>query len=239
LRLGYSAVVTTSLAGKLCAVTGGSTGLGAAIADALAAAGASVCALARRHAEGPLPERLPAGQVTRARLDVTDEAAVAGVFAALGGVDVLVACAGTGSFAPLVETTVAELREMLEVHVVGAFLCARAILRQPGDGRVRHIVNVSSVAAFRTFTSSGAYTAAKEGQRGLSRVLTEEARAVGVRVTSLYPGAIDTSMWDGRAGFDRASMLQASDVAGLVVEIVKRPELAVEELVVMPPAGAL
>lgn len=239
LRPGYAACVTTSLEGKLCAVTGGSTGLGAAIADALAGAGAAVCALARRHPDTTLPEPRRSGRVTRARLDVTDETAVNRVFAALGSVDVLVSCAGTGSFKPLVETSAKELREMLDGHIVGAFLCARALLRQPGDGRVRHILNVSSVAAFRTFTSSGAYTAAKEGQRGLSRVLTEEARAAGVRVTTLYPGAIDTAMWDGRAGFDRAAMLKAADVAGLIVEIVKRPELAVEELVVMPPAGAL
>ena len=231
--------MTTSLEGKLCAVTGGSTGLGAAIAEALAGAGAAVCALARRHADITLPEPLGAGRVTRARLDVTDENAVTRTFAALGTVDVLACCAGTGSFKPLVETTATELREMLEAHIVGAFLCARALLRQPGDGRIRHIINVSSVAAFRTFTSSAAYTAAKEGQRGLSRVLTEEARAAGVRVTSLYPGAIDTAIWDGRVGFDRAAMLKPADVAGLVVEIVRRPELAVEELVVMPPAGAL
>ncbi len=229
----------TTLEGKLCAVTGGSTGLGAAIAEALAGAGAAVCALARRHSDGTLPEPLRPGRVTRARLDVTDETAVGRVFAALRSVDVLVSCAGTGSFKPIVDTGARELREMLETHIVGAFLCARALLRQPGEGRVRHIINVSSVAAFRTFTSSGAYTAAKEGQRGLSRVLTEEARAAGVRVTSLYPGAIDTAIWDGRAGFDRAAMLKPTDVAGLVVEIVKRPELAVEELIVMPPAGAL
>jgi NAD(P)-dependent dehydrogenase (short-subunit alcohol dehydrogenase family) len=104
---------------------------------------------------------------------------------------------------------------------------------------VRHIVNVASVAAFRTFTSCAGYSAAKEGQRGLTRVLVEEARALGVRVTGLYPGAVDTPIWDGRAGFDRTAMLRPADVAGVVVEIIARPELAVEELVVMPPAGAL
>jgi len=227
------------LADKLCIVTGASSGLGAAIADALAAAGARVCGLARRFADGPLAHPLAAGQVTRARLDVTDEAAVNRRFGELGPVDVAVSCAGVGKFAPFVETSVADLREMLEVHVVGSFLVARALLGQRAVGRTRNIINVSSHVAFRTFSGCAAYTAAKEGQRGLGRVLVDEARPHGVRVTTLYPGAIDTPIWDDRPGFDRRAMLRPADVAGLVVEIVARPELAVEELTIMPPAGSL
>jgi NAD(P)-dependent dehydrogenase (short-subunit alcohol dehydrogenase family) len=228
------------LQGKLCVVTGASSGLGQAIAAALAGAGAAVCGLARRFPDGPLAAPLPGGVMTPARLDVTDEAAVAARFAELGPVDVVVACAGVGTFAPVSETRAADLRAMLDVHIVGTFLVARALLLQPArPGRVRHIVNVSSIAALRTFPGCAAYSAAKEGQRGLTRVLVEEARAHGVRVTGLYPGATDTPIWDDRPGFDRAAMLRPESVAGLVVEICARPELAVEELVVMPPAGAL
>ncbi len=128
---------------------------------------------------------------------------------------------------------------MLEVHVVGAFLCARELLRQARPGHPRSIVLISSSAAIRTFTDCGGYSAAKEGLRGLGRVLAEEARAHDVRVTTLHPGAVDTPIWDARAGFDRKKMMQPVDLAGLVVEIVVRPEIAVEEIVVMPPAGAL
>src|SRR5215831_17008767 len=183
------------LSGKLCLVTGGSSGLGEAIAAALAGEGATVCAAGRRFPDGDLPRPLPAGAVTAARLDVTDEGAVARRFAELGAVDVVVACAGTGSFGPLVEATAADLRAMLEVHVVGTFLVARALLRQDGAGRTRHLISVSSHAALRTLPGCGGYSAAKEGQRGLARVLVEEARAHGVRVTSLYPGAVDTPIW--------------------------------------------
>lgn len=222
-------------------MTGASSGLGGAIAAAFAAEGAAVCGLARRFARGPLPLPLPAGAVTAAHLDVTDEREVADRFAELRGVDVVVACAGVGHFGPIASASAADLRAMLEVHIVGSFLVARALLGQEARARARtrHLINISSHVAFRTFAGCGAYTAAKEGQRGLSRVLTEEARAHGVRVTTVYPGAVDTPIWDGRPEFDRAAMLRPADVAGLLVEIVVRPELAVEELTLMPPSGSL
>jgi short-subunit dehydrogenase len=70
-------------------------------------------------------------------------------------------------------------------------------------------------------------------------VLVEEARPLDVRVTALYPGAVDTPLWDQRSGFDRAAMMRADRLAELVVDVIARPDLAVEELVVMPPMGAL
>ncbi len=222
-------------------VTGASSGLGQAIARALAGEGAAVVAFARRFDEGSAAA--PAsGEIREVALDVTDEAATRARWDELGGADILVCCAGVATFGPLAEARVEDLRAMLEVHVVGSFLPAREMLaRRAKAPRARpgHIVNVSSVAAFRTFLGNAGYSAAKEGQRGLTRVLTEEARALGVRVTGLYPGATDTPIWDASPGFDRAKMLAPADVAGLVVELVARPELSIEELVVMPPAGAL
>jgi NAD(P)-dependent dehydrogenase (short-subunit alcohol dehydrogenase family) len=226
---------------RVAVVTGASSGLGAAIAHALAQEGARVVGFARRFGAGPAAPPA-AGAIAEVALDVTDEDAVRARWAELGSVDLLVCCAGVGTFGPLAETRVADLRAMLEVHIVGTFLPARELLAARARARPErpaHIVTVSSVAAFRTFTGCAGYSAAKEGQRGLTRVLVEEARALDVRVTGLYPGATDTPIWDGRPGFDRAAMLRPERVAGLVVEIVARPELAVEELLVMPPAGAL
>jgi NAD(P)-dependent dehydrogenase (short-subunit alcohol dehydrogenase family) len=174
------------------------------------------------------------------KLDVTDEAAVAARFAEIGRLDALICAAGASRFAPVLETSVADLRAMLESHVVGTFVCARAMLAaRPPGAPPGHIVVVSSIAALRTFTGCGGYSAAKEGQRGLARVLVEEARPQGVRVTTLYPGAVDTPLWDQRPGFDRAAMLRADHVAELVVDLLTHPDLSVEELVVMPPQGAL
>jgi len=229
--------VSGRLAGKVCAVTGASSGIGEAIARALAAEGAAVVAYARRFRD----ERatLAPGRVAEVALDVTDEAQVRDRFGALAALDVLVCSHGTGQFAPVETARVDDLRAMLDCHVVGTFLCAREALRLMKPARRGHVVAVSSHAALRGFAECGGYTAAKAGQLGLTRVLAEEARAYGVRVTALMPGATDTPIWDDRPGFDRSKMMRPADVAGVAVDLICRPEVAVEELVVMPPGGAL
>ncbi|MBE7450143.1 MAG: SDR family oxidoreductase [Kofleriaceae bacterium] len=232
----------TRLLGKLAVVTGASSGIGHAVAHALAREGAAVVGLARRFAAPVLARRPDAGQVVEIQLDVTDEAAVRARFAELehaGGVDVLVCSAGVGHFAPLRTAATADLRTMMDVHVLGTFLPAREALRQMQPRRRGHVVAIGSHAALRGFAECGGYTAAKAGQLGLMRVLAEEARPYDVRVTTVMPGATDTPIWDDRPGFDRGKMMKPDDVAGFVVAIVARPAIAVEEVVVTPPAGAL
>lgn len=226
------------LVGKLALVTGGSSGIGAACARALADEGARVVACSRRVAAGPL--RAPGlGEIVAAHLDVTDEAEVAARFAELPQLDIVVLSAGNASYAPIVSSTAAELRAMLDVHVVGTLSCARAALRWMQPQRRGHIVVIGSHAAHHAFVDCGGYTAAKAGQLGLARVLAAEARPYDVRVTTVLPGATDTPIWDGRPGFDRAKMMQPADVAGFVVSIIARPAISVEEVIVTPPAGVL
>ncbi|HEU0032852.1 MAG TPA: SDR family oxidoreductase [Kofleriaceae bacterium] len=226
------------LLGKFAIVTGGSSGIGAACATALAAEGAGVLATGRRFPAGPA--RVPAlGEIVPAHLDVTDEAAVRARFAELPELDLVVLSAGVGTFGPIANSSVSELRAMLEVHVVGTHLCAREAMRKMMPRRKGHIVVIGSHAAHRAFTDCGGYTAAKAGQLGLVRVLAEEARPYDIRVTALLPGATDTPIWDDRPGFDRAKMMKPVDVAGFLVSIVARPGISVEEVTVTPPAGAL
>jgi NAD(P)-dependent dehydrogenase (short-subunit alcohol dehydrogenase family) len=226
------------LPGRFAIVTGGSSGIGAACAAALAAEGAAVVATGRRFAPGRI--RLPGpGEVVQAHLDVTDEAEVAARFAELPELDVVVCSAGVGTFGPLVNAGVADLRAMLEVHIVGTMLCAREALRRMQPRRTGHIVAIGSHVAHRAFTDCSGYTAAKAGQLGLVKVLAEEARPYDVRVTALLPGATDTPIWDDRPGFDRAKMMQPADVASFLIAIVVRPGISVEEVTLTPPAGAL
>ena len=226
------------LAGKFALVTGGSSGIGMAIAQALADEGAAVVACGRRCQTGPL--QVPAaGHVVQAQLDVTDEAAVAARFAELPQLDIVVCSAGTGTFAPILTAAVADIRAMLDVHITGSFLCAREALRRMQPRRSGHIVMIGSHAAHHAFTDCGGYTAAKAGQLGLSRVLAAEARPFDIRVTSVLPGATDTPIWDDRPDFDRSKMMKPADVAGFVVSLVVRPNISVEEVTVTPPAGVL
>ncbi|MBK9031236.1 MAG: SDR family oxidoreductase [Myxococcales bacterium] len=226
------------LLGKLALVFGGTSGIGAAIARAFAKEGASVVAYGRRGRAGAVT-RPEAGEVAVAQLDVTDEAAVKARYAELPTPDLVVCAAGTGTFGPIHTATVADLRAMLDTHIVGTFVCAREALRRMQPERRGHIVAIASHVADRTFPDCGGYTAAKAGQRGLMRVLAEEARPYDIRVTTVMPGATDTPIWDDRPGFDRSRMMKPDDLAGLLVAIVARPALAIDEITVTPPAGAL
>ena len=232
------------LLGRYALVTGGSSGIGAACARALADEGAAVLACSRRlrdggpHGGGPV--LTPAfGDVGLAHLDVADEAEVRARVDGLPELDVLVCSAGVGTFAPILNASVAELREMLESHVVGTFTCVREALRRMQPRRRGHIVMIGSHVVQQAFTECAGYTAAKMGQLGIARVLAEEARPYNIRVTSLLAGATDTPIWDDRPGFDRSQMMKPEDIAGFLVSIVARPGISVEEVVVRPPAGAL
>ncbi len=226
------------LVGKFSLVTDGSSGIGEACARALADQGAAVLATGRRFGVTPATG-VAFGEVARAHLDVTDEAEVKARIAELPELDILVCSAGVGTFAPVINASVADLRAMLEVHIVGTMICAREALRRMQPRRRGHIVIIGSHAAHHAFTDCGGYTAAKAGQLGLARVLAAEARPYDVRVTALLAGATDTPIWDDRPGFDRSQMMKPDDVASFLVSIVARPQVAIEEVVVTPPAGVL
>ena len=226
------------LLGKFAIVTGGSSGIGAACAQALAAEGAAVLATGRRFAPGPAA-RPTLGEVVQAHLDVIDEAEVQARFSDLPEIDILKCSAGVGTFGPVINAKASELRAMLDVHVVGTLLCAREALRRMQPRRKGHIVAIGSHVAHRAFTDCSGYIAAKAGQLGLVRVLAEEARPYEIRVTNLLVGPTDTPIWEDRPGFDRTKMLQPADVASFLVAIVARPGISVDEVMVMPPAGAL
>jgi NAD(P)-dependent dehydrogenase (short-subunit alcohol dehydrogenase family) len=161
---------------RLVVVTGGTRGIGAAVAARFAAAGDRVIAPGR------------------AECDVTDEAAVAGFFAELEPVDVLVNNAGVSTSAPLPRSTLADWHTQLEVNATGAFLCTRAVLpgmRERGTGR---IVTVASTAGHVGYRYTAGYAASKHAAVGLMRAVAAEVAGTGVTANAVCPAFVRTEM---------------------------------------------
>ncbi|GAA3030411.1 oxidoreductase [Kitasatospora albolonga] len=177
-------------------ITGCSSGLGLALAEAVAAAGDTVLATARKPATlEELRERHPDRLLTTA-LDVRDQAQVTEAVALaedrLGGIDVLVNNAGYGLFGAVEEVGDQELRDQLETLVVGPWRLVREVLpgmRERGSG---HIVNVSSLAGRMGIPGLGAYVTGKYALEGMSQVLAAEVAGFGIRVTAVEPGGFAT-----------------------------------------------
>jgi len=185
------------LAGRHAVVTGGGRGIGAAIASALAASGARLTLMGRTV--GPLQEKAAAFPAARAiACDVTDEQAVAAAFAqaaeAFGPVAILINNAGGAASAPLARTSLELFREMLDVNLVSAFLCSRAVLPGMLAGGFGRIVNVASVASLKGAPYITAYAAAKHGVVGLTRALAMETASKGITVNAVCPSYTDTDM---------------------------------------------
>jgi len=221
--------MTPALEGRHAVVTGGGRGIGAAIASALADAGARITLMGR--SEAALQEKasaLPAAQAIRC--DVTEEAGVAAAFAeatrAFGPVTILVNNAGAAASAPFVRISLELFRGMLEVNLIGTFLCSRAALPdmlEVGSGR---IVNVASVAGLKGAAYASAYCAAKHGVIGLTRALALETVSKGITVNAVCPSYTDTDM--ARAA-----------IANIVEKTGRSAEQAEAELVGKNPQGRL
>jgi 3-oxoacyl-[acyl-carrier protein] reductase len=191
------------LSGHVCVVTGGTRGIGASLALAIAEANANVCVLARD------PDRLETF-VTDARqrfghrvrgvaADVTDADSVADAFddiaGAWGPVDALVNNAGVSKVGNSLDYDLVDFSRILDVNVTGLFACSQAAGRQMA-GRGGSIVNIASISSFIGQPERAAYVASKSAVLGLTRALAVEWGAVGIRVNAIAPGYIKTDLTD-------------------------------------------
>ena len=201
------------LQGRKALVTGAARGIGAGIAQALAAAGAAVMVSDVLEKDGRDTARKLADSGAKAgfvRLDVTQDAdwasAVASTVAELGGFDILVNNAGIEITSLVVDQDAADLRRMLDVNVVGTLLGLKHAFRamRPGGsaGGGGAVVNVSSVAATIAFPAIAGYSATKSAVDRLTRVGAMESGKLGygVRVNCIYPGLVPTDMGMQLAG---------------------------------------
>lgn len=185
-----------SLEGLHAAVTGGGSGIGAAIALSLLQAGARVTLLGRSaerlQAQAELLREL--GSVAIQTVDVSDEASVKQAFAAMPAVDILVNNAGQVQTAPLQRTSLSAWNEMLAVNLTGTFLCSREVLPSMLARGFGRIINVASTAALAGYAYVAAYCAAKHGVLGLTRAMALEVAKRGVTVNAVCPGYTETDI---------------------------------------------
>jgi NADP-dependent 3-hydroxy acid dehydrogenase YdfG len=228
----------SSLSGKIALVTGASRGIGLAISSALREAGAHVAGLSR--------EIKPTGvaRQTSIRCDVSKPGEVSDVIARLvvdpGLPDIVVNNAGTFLLKPLVDTTVAEFDEQIQVNLRAPFLVIRELLPHLIRKGSAHIVTIGSIADHTAFPGNAAYGASKFGLRGLHEVVRKEMVGTDVRTTLVSPGPTNTELWDSVGAdqdvLDRTEMLVAEDVAEAVLFALTRPSHVDVESIRIGPA---
>lgn len=228
------------LTGKVAVVTGASSGIGKAIAVALAASGASVVLAARRiDAITNVAEaiRTAGGAALPIGCDVADANSVATLFNAidsdLGPVDLLINNAGTLALHPFDELPVAEWDRVVAVNLRGLFLCSQQAftrMKRHGGGR---IINIGSLSAMRVRAGNAAYNATKFALEGLTHSLALEGRPFGIACSVLHPGNTRSEITD-MPGFTEPRMA-AEDVARAVTLMATSPEQTNIFKVVMHP----
>ncbi|MBV8501764.1 MAG: SDR family oxidoreductase [Paucibacter sp.] len=206
-------------------VTGGGSGIGLAVAEGLAAAGARVTLMGRNMA--PLQAEAARLGAAAQRVDVADEASVRAAFATVGAVDILVNNAGVVETAPLKNTSLAQWNRMLQVNLTGTFLCSREVVGGMGERGFGRIVNVASTAALKGYAYVAAYCASKHGVIGLTRAMAIEMASKGVTVNAVCPGYTQTAIVEealntimaktGRNREEALTVLTASNPQGRLI----------------------
>ena len=232
-------------------VTGGSKGIGLAIARALLARGMQVAITGRNEADlrraaeslGPAATRdASSGQATLLTVtaDVRNEQdarrSVEETVRAFGGLDVLVNNAGIGRFAPVADMTIDVWREIIDTNLSGVFHYTHAALpelRRRGGG---YIINISSLAGANAFVGGAAYCASKAGLNAFSESLMQEVRHDNIRVSYVMPGSVSTGFGDRGSSGEADWKLSPEDVAKVVVDLISHDARSLASRVELRPS---
>jgi 3-oxoacyl-[acyl-carrier protein] reductase len=236
------------LHGQVAIVTGAGSGIGRAVALALAQAGASVALAARTKQNLDVVAHeitQGGGAVLVIPTDVGQESQIETLVtktkSSFGHIDILVTSAGGAFFGPLVDSRTEDWDTMININLRGTYLACKHVVREMIPRGRGHILNVLSIASTHILPGSTGYTASKFGALGLTKVIAAEVRSLGIKVTAVIPGAVDTPLWDSSgSSLDRGKMLSSTDVANAILSVITQPpSIYTDEIVLMPPLGVL
>ena len=230
--------------GKVAFVTGGSRGIGLAIAHALAAQGVQVAVTGKSqsHLSAARPKIEAAGPAGVETLvadvrNYTDvERAINATVARFGGLDFVINNAGVGIFANVADMTPDQWSEVIDTNLTGVFnVCHAAIphLRARGGG---FIINISSLAGKNAFTTAAAYCASKSGLNAFSEVLMQEVRYDNIRVSYVMPGSVATAFSGGDESRGADWKISGDDVAQVVLDLLEHDPRSLPSRVEIRPS---
>ena len=227
------------LKNKYALVTGGTRGIGRAIAASLLDEGATVAICGRdpKSTERAVSELRERGAVTGLACDVADPGQVERLFRLAGesfpGLDLLINNAGVGVFKPAAELTVEDWRKVVETNLSGVFYCTREalpLMKQRGGG---YVINISSLAGKNAFAGGAAYNASKFGLNGFSEAMMLDHRYDNIRVSYIMPGSVATEFTPGGAADWK---IASEDIAAIVMSLLRMPERTLVSRVEVRPS---
>ena len=222
-----------ALTGKIAVITGGTRGIGLAIAERLLREGASVAICGTREetvhnainflASDPSASNRVFGMVA----DVSDfpqvKAFISAVLARFGTIDILINNAGIGTFRPVADLQPEEWDRMIALNLSGSYYCSHAVLPIFKQKQIGDIINISSLAGKNPFAGGAGYNASKFGLNGFSEAMMLDHRNDGVRVSSIMPGSVSTEFGGHAAGAGDEWKITPEDIAEVVVTLLCMP----------------
>ena len=225
-------------------VTGGTKGIGRAIAAALIGEGVSVCISARhQHEIDAVVAELnqdEAGKASGFVCDVRDhdqvKALIDHAVSELGGVDILVNNAGIGIFETVAETSPEDFRAVLETNLFGVFYCCHQAIPEMKRRGGGYIINISSLAGANPHPRMAAYNASKFGLNGFSEALMQEVRHDNIKVSYIMPGSVNTEFGGDSPTNEKSWQLTPDDIARVVVDLLHHDDRSLPSRVEIRPS---
>jgi NAD(P)-dependent dehydrogenase (short-subunit alcohol dehydrogenase family) len=236
--------IKLSLKNKSAIVTGGTKGIGRAIAEALLSERISVCIAARTQNEiDKVVQELNQDNKVRAIgfvCDVRDydqvKALIDNTVNQLGGLDILVNNAGIGTFETVEATSPEDFRAVLETNLFGVFYCCHEAIPQMKKRGSGYIINISSLAGVNPHPQMAAYNASKFALNGFSEALMQEVRHDNIKVSYIMPGSVNTEFGGDSPSDEKSWQLTPQDIARVVIDLLHHDDRSLPSRVEIRPS---